>query len=255
MYNLHPEETKCAIVLGTDEIASAIGVRLRLAGWAVILSQDKSDPVLRRNASFHDVLYGEAVTLSGIAGRLAETSIDIVAAFSGGDALVVTPLDLMDILVILKFDLLVDARTGEAEKPDLRWLARNSVGIGTGYATGVNCDTAIPRTDAPHGPARGGQPIAGSYVISHACGRWHTAREIGARVSVGAAIGNLNGLSINAPCCGTIAGLVRDGTIVRRHAKLVEIVPEYPAGTPDGLDARGHAISRAMMAAIDAGFV
>jgi|GEM_PF-6605227 xanthine dehydrogenase accessory factor len=255
MYNDYIDNRTCAVVLGTNEVASAVGVRLSLAGWTVILSQDKADPVLRRKTSFHDVLFGETVTLSGVTGSLAETAVDIVRSLRQDAPLVVTPLDLMDLITVRKLDLLVDARTGTGEKPDLRWLAQKSIGIGKGYATGVNCDKAIGfssglPTQRLSSRARR-SAAANSYVVSPTDGDWHTAIEIGLRVYVGTAIGSVNGFSVYAPCCGTVSGIVRDGTAVRSSAKLAEIVPEYQTGTWEDLDRTGHMIGQAMMAAID----
>lgn len=48
-----------AIILGTNEIASAIAVHLHRAGWACILSNDPFPPVIRRRMAFHDVLFGD----------------------------------------------------------------------------------------------------------------------------------------------------------------------------------------------------
>ena len=56
----------------------------------------------------------------------------------------VTRLSLSELLVIGDVDTLIDARMrDDTAMPDLRHLARVTIGLGQAYAEGDNCDVAI----------------------------------------------------------------------------------------------------------------
>jgi hypothetical protein len=56
-HNLHAFHSRpLAVVMGTNEIASAVAVSLIRAGIPTVLSHDPYPPVIRRGMSFHDAL-------------------------------------------------------------------------------------------------------------------------------------------------------------------------------------------------------
>src|SRR4051794_8186656 len=55
-----------ALVLGTGDIASAIGRGLFLRGWRVLLLRDNGVPVLRRGMAFDDALEDGIAALDGV---------------------------------------------------------------------------------------------------------------------------------------------------------------------------------------------
>ncbi len=66
-----------AIILGTNEIASAVAVHLRRAGWSIVLSHDPLLPVIRRAMAFHDALFDDRPTVEEIRGERVETAREI----------------------------------------------------------------------------------------------------------------------------------------------------------------------------------
>src|SRR5208337_5410714 len=111
----------------------------------------------------------------------------IASLLGRGDCAVVTRLDLLDLIPLSTIHVLVHARMQKREvTPDLRHLARLTVGIGPEFAVDENCDIAIEtrpcktgtivssgRTDAADGKARllggaGGE----RFAYSRAPGRW-----------------------------------------------------------------------------------
>lgn len=57
-----------AIILGLNEVASAVAVAMHHAGYGVVMSHDPNPPVLRRGMSFFDVLHHDRVVIEGIEG-------------------------------------------------------------------------------------------------------------------------------------------------------------------------------------------
>ena len=183
---------KFAVILGTNEIASAVALQLHRDGYRVVLSHDPLPPVIRRRMAFHDALFDDAVTVDGVAARHADTSLEIRAKEASG--VIITELGLLDLIVIRAIDLLVDARMQKyLATPDLRRLGRLAIGLGPGFAGGVNCDIAIETrpgkagrivregyADQPDGVShRLGNHRGERFVRAEFTGRWNTAIEIG----------------------------------------------------------------------------
>src|SRR5271165_1414919 len=99
-----------ALVLGTNEIASAIAAHLRTAGHRVILSHDTFPPVIRRAMAFHDALFGDRAIVEGIEGERAETTLEVAAVMKMPCRVAVTPLHLTDLVASFSPKILVDAR-------------------------------------------------------------------------------------------------------------------------------------------------
>lgn len=257
-----------AMVLGTNEIASAVAVHLERAGFGVVLSHDPNPPVIRRGMAFHDALWGEIMEIEGIRAEPADRASEVLAIAALSDRVAVTRLGLADLMVLAPFDLIVDARLHKyATTPDLLPLARLSIGLGPGFTAGVDCTLAVETRPArtiglltrgttaePDGVP---ELLAGigeeRFARAAHSGRWHTAMPIGARVYRGMAIGRLDCVVVKAPIDGVVRGLVRDGFEVCEGDKLIEIDPRNRWQVKwSGIDARARAIAETVaMAAWD----
>lgn len=253
-----------ATILGTNEIASAVAVELHRGGYGVVLSHDPMPPVIRRKMAFHDALFEDAATVDGVRAERVDTGLEIRAGLSRNQVMV-TNLGLLDLIVIGGIDLLVDARMNKYQAtPDLRRLAKLTIGLGPGFSGGTNCDLAIETrpgkegrilqhgpTDAPDGIARPLGPVtAERFVHSQLPGRWHTAIEIGTRVYKDFHMGFLGNDPVYAPFDGIVRGIVRDGTEVPAGVKLLEIDPRGRGADWTGLDVRALVIAKAVSRAL-----
>ncbi len=253
-----------AVILGTNEIASAIAVYLQRGGHTVVLSHDPLPPVIRRKMAFHDALYDDCDTLDGVGARRADTGLEIGAGLHA-PGIIITELGLLDLIVLRTLDILVDARMQKYQiTPDLRRLARFTIGLGPGFSGGSNCDTAIETrpgkvgriiqrgaTDAPDGvSARLGNRGAERFVRAETPGRWHTAIEIGTRIFKDFVVGHLSGAPVRAPFDGILRGVVRDGTEVPAGVKLLEVDPRGRKAAWTGIDDRARTIAKGVAKAI-----
>jgi len=254
-----------AVILGTDEIASAVAVYLHRAGYGVVLSHDPLPPVIRRKMAFHDALFDDAVLLEGISAVRADTTLDIRAGLARPGSVTITELGLLDLIVVQSISVLIDARMQKYQvKPDLRRLARLTIGLGPGFSGGTNCDVAIETrpgkaglivrqgdTDAPDGVARRLANRGGErFVRAQIAGRWHTAVEIGTRIFKDFLVGHLGNMPVRAPFDGILRGVARDGTEVPAGVKLLEIDPRGRRASWSGIDGRGRTIAAAVTKAI-----
>jgi hypothetical protein len=239
------------VILGTNEVASAIAIVLRRAGGRVVLAHDPIPQVLRRGMAFHDALFGDPAVIDGVQAERADTTLEVGALVTCNSGVVVTTLGLLDLITLDRLDVLIDARLqSTTAKPDLRWLARISIGLGTGFRSDDNCDVAVDPPEAA--PAPLGETGARQTVRSAMRGIWRTPVEIGTHVFKGFVVGHLDGVAIRTPIDAVITGAVRDGTEVMRAADLVEIDPRVRETQWRGVDARGQAAAAAVLAAIEA---
>lgn len=253
------------VILGTNEIASAIAVYLRCAGRDVVLAYDPFPPVVRRGMAFHDVLFGDCRVIDSIEGVRTESTREIAAALTSPDRVAVTALHLSDLLLIRPLEVLVDARMQKHRvTPDLRSVARVTVGLGPHFRVGMNCDIAVETKPACNGhvvtagstddadgiSSRLGGVGPERFVYSDRAGRWHTPVDIGFRTFSRFVLGHLDGRPVCAPLDGTVRGIVRDGLQVPEGVKIVEIDPRGREAKWTGIDDRGRGIAEASVKAI-----
>ena len=254
-----------AVVLGTNEIASAVAVALTRAGYAVVMSHDPFPPVIRRGMAFHDALFDDYVEVGGLVGARADSLLELAAVVSSREQVAVTALSLTDLIALRAADALVDARMQKHHiTPDLRRLARVTIGLGPKFVVGVNCDIAVETR-----PARTGAVVAAGateeadgisrrlggvgrerFVYSDVPGIWRTPVDIGMWVSKGFVIGRHDGSPVRAPLDGFVRGVARDATVTPAGVKLLEIDPRGRVACWTGIDERGRAIAEATIRAI-----
>ena len=253
-----------AVILGTNEIASAVAVQLALRHHRVILCHDPFPPVIRRGMAFHDALFKDRIEVDGITGVSAETATEISSIMAIPRQVAVT-LPLVELMAMLKFDALVDARMQKySVAPDLRGIAEVTVGLGPNFEPGFNCDVAIEthpskpglivksgKTSPPDGLASTlGEMGRERFVYSQLDGSWRTPFDVGARVRYGVTLGHHAGAPVFASMDGVPRGIARDGTFVPKGVKLLEIDMRGEAASWSSPDARGRAIAKASVAAI-----
>ena len=254
-----------ALVLGTNEIASAVAVHLKAAGHRVVLSHDPFPPVIRRGMAFHDALFGDQAIVETIEGERAETATEIATVLRKPHRVAVTPLHLTDLIASFSPRILIDARMQKHRvTPDCRGIVQMTIGLGPNFEVGVNCDIAVEthpvkngtvvscgRTDPADGMARPlGGVAAERFVYSDRTGHWHTPIEIGMRIFKGFVLGHLGGLPVHAPIDGIVRGIIRDSTSVPAGVKLLEIDARGRNASWTGIDERGRAIAEASVKAI-----
>jgi xanthine dehydrogenase accessory factor len=254
-----------AVILGTNEIASAVAIPLTRAGYSVVMSHDPFPPVIRRAMSFHDALFDDPAEVDGVVGERAESLLEIAAVVAKRETVAVTMLALTDLLALRRADVLVDARMQKQRiTPDFRFLAGITVGLGPKFLVGVNCDIAVETrpihngaliengaTEEADGLSRClGGVGAERFVYSQQCGIWRTPVDIGMWIPKGFVVGRHDGVCIHAPRDGFVRGVIRDATLAPEGVKLLEMDPRGRAASWRGTDERGRVIADATFEAI-----
>ncbi len=253
-----------AVVLGTNEIASAVAVHMHRLGWAVVLSHDPFPPVIRRQMAFYDCLFGDRVALDSVEAERADTALELFGVLDHSSHIAVTPLQFHDLVALRTPEALIDARMQKYRvTPDLRHLARLAVGLGPHFAVGRNCDIAIETKPAHVGVVQAGETEPADhlahrlggvgeerFVYAQRHGLWHTAIDIGVRVFKDFVVGHLDGTPIHAPLDGVLRGVVRDGLQIPAGVKVLEIDPRGRAARWTGIDERSELVASAVARAV-----
>ncbi|MFO1102444.1 MAG: xanthine dehydrogenase [Methylocystis sp.] len=253
------------IILGTNEIASAIAARLCGQRFRVVMCHDPFPPVIRRGMAFHDALYDDRAEVDGIVAQRAETAIEIIDALADPGKVVVTHQGLTEVATLKWPAVVIDSRLQKSRvTPDLRGLARLTIGVGPNFAVSRNCDFAIEthpdRTGAlmENGETRFADGVARTlggvgrerFVYSTCAGVWRTALDVGALVFRDFVLGYQDRMTVRAPMDGYLRGIARDGVHAPADEKLVEIDPRGRSARWTGSDERGRRIADGVVAAI-----
>lgn len=241
------DATPIALILGTGDIASAIGRDLFLSHWGVVMLRDEAVPVMRRGMAFDDALEDRVTRLDGVWGARATAPEMLPTLARGREAVVVARLDPAVVTGNCRgiLSVLIDARMRKYAAPaDLRPLAACAIGVGPGFVAGENVDVAIETLPGqegdliPHGPTATptgrSVPLGGAKEERFDCainsGSWDPWVPLGAWVEAGTPLGILGEHRVYAPIDGRVRGIVRampNG--VARGARLAELDPRHGA--------------------------
>lgn len=229
------------LVLGCGDIGSAIAHQLKTNDCQVIISDVRFPAHARCEMGFVNSFYDDACILDGIKA----TYVD-VPQFQKNAAVLTCSIDAMHIMSISKPLVVIDARMSKRSvtTPPTWWSCGVEpllIGLGPGFTTAQNCDTAI---ETARGEFLGAGVIGSTKVVdgdpltvqglsrerivySPSAGVWHTELNVGDAVSKGNVIGYIDAEPIRAPATGTLRGISRDTAHVRMNQKIIEVDPSH----------------------------
>jgi xanthine dehydrogenase accessory factor len=214
------------MVLGCDEVASAIGRELHLAGNAVVLIDDVDPPWSRRGMSYVDAWYVGGATLEEVDACFCGSLKSIPAVLARGDMIAATTWSWQGVAASLQPVALVDARLS-AEAGALRAFG------GIVAVAERNGDASLaPRITAP-------RP-----------GRFGTRFEIAERVTAGELVGEIGNDPVVSPATGALRALAARGARLAIGGLVAEIEPSGEAHRCFGVDPAARTIARRVSAAV-----
>ena len=243
------------LVLGVNELASAVARTLLLSGHAVALHQSAPETVLRRKMSFADAWWDGVATLGGVEARRVGRDAELLSGLTSG--MFVPVLCQADLAAVARWpwDVVVDAREGGGERCDTEL----TIVLGPGASAGEDCDLVIevggpdPGAVLRAGCAKGGPRAFSRFdtaVRAPASGVFRSEKVIGEVVRAGEMIGLVGTALVVAPCDGRLRGLVRPPREMLAGALLAEVVPNA-AIQVSGVDRVDQIIARAVDFAIE----
>jgi xanthine dehydrogenase accessory factor len=216
--------------------------------------------------AFTDALYGTPIMLEGVLAKRAAALENLRHMLVCRQAIAMVTDEFDAVLETVAPDVLVDARMHKRDAPrPLMGIARFTIGLGPGFAPGVNVDVAVETQWGPHlglvletGHTRAlaGEPrkLSGRgrerFVYAAGAGSFRSALEIGDRVHAGQVVGHIDDVAVKAPLTGWLRGLAHNGAQVSEGGKIVEIdVAEPPRGRE--LGERPRRIAAGVMQALE----
>lgn len=260
-------------VLGAGDVGAAVAHALHRAGCRVLLVEGAAPTSPRRGMCFVDAVFDGACVVAGAAARRVDwpDAAETAWALNLWLPLAVAP-DLPHWLDRLGIDLLVDARMRKHDTvhPDLRPLARHTVGLGPGYIAEHNASVAIETAWGDHlgrvidaGPTRrqagDPRPILGAgrerLVYSPIDGVFDSDLHIGEAVMRRQPVGWIEGRNgrteLVSPLTGSLRGLTRPGLRVASGTRVVEVDPRGDPALCFGLAERPRRIAQGVLQALD----
>lgn len=247
------------LVLGLDELASAVARLLLLSGHAVAILAPEPRGALRRRMSFADAWHDGVATLEGVEARRARQASDLVAGMRSAMHVPVLAAPWVEATERWPWDVIVDARH---LPPGTRRVipadANLTIMLGPGAIAGVDCDLVIeiggpdPGAVVREGPARGGESAhhhLETPVIATCSGTFRACKTIGEMVAAGEVVAIIDATPVLAPAPGRLRGLMRSPCPVAAGEKVAEIAASRTAQVT-GIHPADQALARAVDLAI-----
>lgn len=253
------------IVIGCDEVGSAIACTLHAAGMAIVLVDDVDPPWARRGMSYADAWYVGGATLEQVDACFCGSVKSIPAVLARGDTIAATTWSWDGVASALGPVAVVETRPGCGHslahaRPE-RLEGVLAVGVRTSQVAGWRADVVIagaargesglraaPLAFASRGPW--GQAPTRIEAPHH--GRFHTRHEIAERVEAGDVIGELGNFAAVAPASGVLTALAARGARVAAGHTLAEIDPSGDAQRCYRMTSEARAIAGRVASAVRA---
>lgn len=222
------------LLRGGGDLATGVALRLRRAGFPVIICELASPLTVRRTVALSSAISSGVFTVEGVEARRCAIGEAEALAARGIVAVVVSAG-----LPRLHRSVVVDARLAKRNLDTTTADAPLVVALGPGFAAGVDCDAVV---ETQHGPRLGrvlwsGSAEQDSGIPGEVGGRSaeRVLRAPGAgAVSWGVAIGDVvdagpigvvGGVPVASPFRGLVRGLIAEGTEVPAGLKIGDIDP------------------------------
>lgn len=231
------------LIRGAGDLASGIAVRLRRAGFRVVMTDLAQPTAIRRTVAFSEAIRLGACTVEDIEARCAHDADEARALMADGILPVLADPDCA-CRGALRPEALVDAILAKRNLGTSITDAPVVVGVGPGFTAGEDCHavvetmrghtlgrtiydgTALPNTNVPG--LIGG--FAGERVLrAPADGVFKAARRIGDSVAAGDTAGYVAGEPMLCTIDGVLRGLLADGVVARRGMKAGDVDPRGEA--------------------------
>jgi hypothetical protein len=237
---------RCSIVLGCDELGSAIAHALHCLEFAVVLI-DVADPAYpRRGMAFTDAWYIGNAELEGATACFC-ASLRSIPAVLGSNMIAATTWSWPSVAAAMSAEIIVDARS---EKPETRASLRGhtncAIGVGPGFLAGDDVDAVIAAVDRE---AAGTESDSVSHSIqAERIGRLMTTHHIGDIVRRGDILAHVGAQPIPAPADGVLRGLSARGARIRCGQEILNVDPRGDRASCFGVDAGSRRIASAVIA-------
>ena len=231
---------KLVLVRGAGDLATAVIVRLKKAGYSVIATEIKHPTVIRRTVSLAEAMYEEKATVEGVTAVHTDDVSEVLNLIDEGFVPILNDPDLT-ILSSITPKVLVDATIAKRNLGTRRDMADLVIAI-------IRDGKAIENTGIPG--------LIGGYsservIRSPASGIFKGQRKIGDIVGKGDVIATVNGKNVLATIDGKLRGLLHDDLPVPEGFKIADIDPRGEDADHLSISDKARCISGSVLEVID----
>lgn len=250
-------DKSCILVLGLDELASAVARRLLLAGYAVAMHAPAPPAILRRSMSFSDAWYDGAAVLEDVEARRADSDAEFLQALRSALTIPILTQRSIEAISRWPWDVVIDARPDPDAATRARIPAEMTIVLGPGAIAGDDCDIVIeiggndPGAVIRSASASHAAPAMPETLVHAPCtGLFLGVAAIGDLVSAGQVVGYVGSMPVEVPLFGRLRGLQRSGLHLPRGAPVAAITTDRRAPV-DAIDRTHQLIARSIAFVID----
>ena len=252
------------LIKGAGDLATGVAVRLKRAGFDLLMTDLPHPTAVRRTVSFCEAIPEGEMVVEGIRARRAENVDKVEAIMANGDIAVLADPEVR-CRKFLKPFAVVDAILAKRNTGTSIHDAKVVVALGPGFTAGVDCH-AVVETMRGHdlgrvilsGSARpntgipgeiGGHTVA-RLLRSPADGLFQPLATIGDMVHAGDVVAEVSGVPLIARISGVVRGLLREGTPVFKGMKSGDIDPRCEISHCFSVSDKARAIGGGVLEAV-----
>ncbi|NLD38924.1 MAG: EF2563 family selenium-dependent molybdenum hydroxylase system protein [Desulfatiglans sp.] len=241
--NSGEDKRPVVLIRGAGEMASGIAYLVHRNSYNVCLTEITRPLTVSRENSFSDAVFDGTKTVCDVTAVRVDADIDeIKNTWENGFVPLVIDPD-ASVKNIVAPDIVVDAIMAKRPTGTTINDARLVIGVGPGFYAGKDVHIVVETCDSSGNPgtlifegeaeADTAIPIdVGGYkservIWSPEDGVFTPAMRMGDRVNSGDILGYVNDTPLKAGIGGTLRGFVREGTVIKKGTKLIEIDPVY----------------------------
>jgi xanthine dehydrogenase accessory factor len=260
---LAPALRPLALIKGAGDLATGVALRLRSAGFSIVMTEIPSPTVVRRSVAFAEAVYEGEVTVEGVRGVLADDRTAVRGLISQEVVTVIVDPE-TTVLRELEPALLVDAIVAKRNVGTSVRDAPAVVALGPGFLVGRDAHAvvetcrghtlgrvitegeALPNTGIP---GEIGGRSAERVLRAPGQGILRTRLAIGAQVRANDVVAHVGDVAVVAPFDGVLRGLMRSGLHVTEGMKLGDIDPRASCDHCDLVSDKALAIAGGVLEA------
>lgn len=258
------EDDMLVLIRGAGDLASGAALRLHRANFPVVMTDLPQPTAIRRTVCFSQAIRFGKTTVEDAVGVCCKTAREVKAALSVGE-IPVLPDETASCCTWLHPEVLVDGILAKRNLGTKITDAPLVIALGPGFCAGRDCHAVI-ETMRGHTLGRviwDGEPIpntnipgliggfAGERVLrAPDTGIFHQLRDIGALVTVGETVGEVNGLPMSCTIAGVLRGILPDGTPVTKGMKSGDVDPRAKVENCYTVSDKASAIAGGVLEAI-----
>ena len=241
-----------AIVIGCDDIGSAVAHSLHRAGLRVVLADAADPPWPHRGRTFTNAWYIGTAELEGSIACFCASVRSVPSVLRQG-LIAATTWSWMGLADVLDPTVIVDTRMrGSQATARLLGRAPMTIAMGDRLMAGVDANLVLePTGNAVRARSVESERENGrSTVLSDAAGRFMTTHRISHRVEAWDVVGHIGLRPVVAPRAGVLSGLSARGARVALGQKIVEVDSRGDPALCFGIEERSRLIAADVVAAM-----